>query len=129
MLNQFTDSSSFSCNGALNWRNPKIVFCFLRALFSTPCLVRKWREMKGGTVVRIKSLDRMPQSEHGLQRLFSILHSGPIRLVDDQDISNLKNARFNGLNIVAKSGRLHDQWGMGQLGDIHLALSLARRFD
>ena len=53
--------------------------------------------------------------EGGVQRICP----GQVRLVDDEDVGDLQDPRFYGLDIIAQVGHRDHQDGVGDRGDFH----------
>jgi hypothetical protein len=66
--------------------------------------------------------------EHQPQMTDEDISIGPIAFVDDEDIADLHQARFHGLDLVACLRHQHYQCDICQPGDLNLILANAYRF-
>jgi hypothetical protein len=73
-------------------------------------------------------LKRMSQLQRRLESPLGIFHTGPVGLVDHEDIGNLKNSRLDSLNVITQPRRFHDKGCLGQAGNIHFRLPSPHRF-
>ena len=87
------------------------------------------RYPRGLTVMLKDSLGRVSQFQHRFQGFFGILHAGPVCLIHNQNICDLKDTSFNGLNIISKAGGFNNESGVRQTRHIHFALTCANGFD
>src|SRR5262245_17930181 len=60
---------------------------------------------------------------------FGTLDAFSIGLVDDEDVADFHDARFDRLNVIAHSGHKYDDRNVRGLNDVHLVLSDADCFD
>ena len=113
-----------------------------------PVLIRALREVlrwrlsqiarassgNAGAVDRDGAEDRrhgfsVPKRQHAFDLALRLLRAGPVGLVDDEDIGDLHDAGFDGLNIVAHAGDQHDHRDVGERRDIDFILPHADRLD
>ena len=67
------------------------------------------------------------QIEHHPQDSRSAIGSLQVGLVDGEDVGDLQDAGFDGLDVVAQAGGCDDDGGVGCLGDLHLRLARPHR--
>ena len=67
--------------------------------------------------------------EHRPQLRRRALGTGPVALVDDDDVGDLEQARLDGLDLVAHLRRLEDDRRVGRGRHLHLALAGADRLE
>ena len=82
-------------------------------------------EDRGTPVVRLERLQR----EHRDDRLREAIGAIAIRLVDDEDVRDFHDARFERLHFVAGPGHEHDDRHVGRADDVHLVLANADGLD
>src|SRR5215469_8086107 len=63
------------------------------------------------------------QGEHGVKLLFEAARSFAVAFVENKNVSDLHQAGFHVLNVVAEAGNQHDDDAIGQSYDINLILA------